>query len=653
MMVLAMFVSTQPTQAAVTSANWVSVSAGYQHTCAIDSVQRVSCWGVNDSGDLGNGTNDIVEVPTVIKTTSDIVDVKFAQVSASYTHTCALSTVGLAYCWGSNDQGQLGNPSIATSSNVAVPVDTTGVLNGVVLTQIDAGINHTCALDASGNAYCWGANDDGQLGNGTTDPSSSPVSVDTSGVLSGVPLAQISVGSILTCALDTSGLAYCWGYGPDGQIGDGQGRTINPSPVAVDTTGVIGSTVLTQISVGDSSVCAADSAGNYFCWGLNDQGQLGDGTTTKALSPIQVATAGVLTSGKSVSLSTGGTFACSITDVGVVGCWGDGLLGQLGNGDTSTSGSPVDVMHTGAAVLAGVKAVQISSGYAHVCVVGNTHHLYCWGLNDNGQLGTGSDTTVATGIPVLALDPPILGPVLVGDINVTVEGVVGEALAEMDISAQISGAALSYQKISGSLPPGVSLSRSDGLLSGKPTASGSFTSVISASNTGGSILINLTINVAKASTTPTDGVVVIDKLGASGKTKNVEINKKGILFPRLTTMYAGPITGTATVLYKDLTTNKLGKFQCVFKTFGQLKAFKKIKMKGKKFPSHDYTTKKGCQLSPAVRKTLAKGKVRIKIKLHFVRHWPTNYKLKTPAGRKILPQNISIVITAGAGKISN
>jgi hypothetical protein len=161
-----------------------------------------------------------------------------------------------------------------------VPVDTSGVLAGETLTGIAATVSgaFTCAVDAAGAAYCWGINFFGQLGDGTNASSSVPVAVDTSGALAGKTLTQVTVGGDQACALDSAGAAYCWGGNYDGELGDGSASS--PSvPVAVDTSGALAGKTLTQVSAGGFWTCAIDTSGDAYCWGSNSTGQLGDDST--------------------------------------------------------------------------------------------------------------------------------------------------------------------------------------------------------------------------------------------------------------------------------------------------------------------------------------------------------------------------------------
>ncbi len=214
-----------------------------------------------------------------------------ATISAGTSHSCAIRS-GSAYCWGSNANGQLGNNS-AISSPAPVAVYTGGVLSGVTLTQISAGNGFSCALASTGTAYCWGSNANGQLGNNSTAQSNVPVAVSTSGALSGKTLTQVDAGQNAACALTSAGAAYCWGANGSGQLGDGNSFQ-SLVPVAVTTAGVLNGVTLTQITVGPVYACALGSTGTAYCWGGNGSGQLGNNSVTQSNVPVAVTTSGVL-----------------------------------------------------------------------------------------------------------------------------------------------------------------------------------------------------------------------------------------------------------------------------------------------------------------------------------------------------------------------
>ncbi len=215
-------------------------------------------------------------------TSGVLTGVTLTQVTAGPAYACALGSTGAAYCWGADGNGQLGNGSAGVTYN-PLPV---AVVTSVTFTQITAGSGFTCALSTTGAAYCWGANGNGQLGNGSTSQSTVPVAVSISGVLSGIALIQITQGSNFTCALASASSAYCWGGGLSGQLGNNS-TTGSLVPVAVYTGGVLAGKTLTQVSAGVNvnDACAVDSTGAAYCWGINSSGQLGNPAPDSARPP--------------------------------------------------------------------------------------------------------------------------------------------------------------------------------------------------------------------------------------------------------------------------------------------------------------------------------------------------------------------------------
>jgi alpha-tubulin suppressor-like RCC1 family protein len=349
-----------------------AVSAvGYGHTCALTTGGGAKCWGWNLYGQLGHGTTADSSTPVDVFITGGV-----SAVSAGGAHACALTTGGGAKCWGRNDLGQLG---IGTTANSSVPANVTGLTSGVA--TVSAGGLHTCALTTGGGVKCWGDNTLGELGNGTaTGPEScsfSPCSrtaVDVTGLTSGV--ATVSGGNGHTCALTTGGGVKCWGSNGYGQLGNG---TTTNSSTPVDVTGLTSG--VAAVSAGGYHTCALTTGGGVKCWGANSDGQLGNGTTTSSSTPVDVTG---LTSGVAAA-SAGSNDTCALTTGGGVKCWGDNSYGQLGNGTTTDSSTAVDV--TG--LTSGVAAV---SAGLHACAVIAGGGLKCWGDNFYGQLGNGTTT---------------------------------------------------------------------------------------------------------------------------------------------------------------------------------------------------------------------------------------------------------------------
>jgi len=310
------------------------IAAGGGFTCALDSGGAAYCWGINTWGNLGDGDTTSSDVPVAVDTDGALAGKTLTQITVGGEHACALDSGGAAYCWGLNSSGELGRGG-TTDSSVPVAVAVGGVLAGKTLSHITAGDESTCALDTAGAAYCWGLNNYGQLGNGSGVVSSTvPVKVDAGGPLAGKALVQITAGLDHACALDTTGVAYCWGAA--GLIGDG-GNAGSRVPVAVDTSGALAGKTLTQISAGESDACALDTTGTAYCWGGNAYGELGDGSTAAASAPVPVETSGTL-AGKILTQITAGGAAdhtCSVDTAGAIYCWGDDDGGDLGNNTNS------------------------------------------------------------------------------------------------------------------------------------------------------------------------------------------------------------------------------------------------------------------------------------------------------------------------------
>ncbi len=368
-----------------------TISGSVAHTCALTSSGSVLCWGSNEYGQLGNGSTANSTAPV------QAVGIPSAAVSVTtgYNSTCALTDAGNVWCWGDNASGQLGNGTF-TESRVPIEVlDSAGSapLSGVI--AIAAGQYHTCAVSSAGAALCWGDNAKGELGNGNEVASNLPVQV--SGLASGV--AAVSAGSNFTCAVTTTGNSSCWGEGVSGQLGNGDVTGSSIPTTVLDSTGNAPLGGVVAISAGFENACALTSSGTVLCWGANNSGQLGNGTTS-ALSNVPVEVVDL--TGQSamrdvVAISSGLDYNCATTGSGSAQCWGTNENGQLGNGNTTNSATPVTVSGLSSGVIA------ISAGYRHTCAVTNSGSATCWGFNLNGQLASGNTTTSYTPAPVLGV----------------------------------------------------------------------------------------------------------------------------------------------------------------------------------------------------------------------------------------------------------
>jgi alpha-tubulin suppressor-like RCC1 family protein len=345
------------------------ITAGEDHTCTVTSGQGVRCWGMNLGGELGNGSRSSSLIPVdVAGLTSGV-----SGVEAGDFHTCALTTAGGVKCWGSNAGGVLGNGSTTVDS--LVPVDVAGLATGVA--AIAAGQGYTCALTTGGGVKCWGSNSAGQLGNGST--TDSPAPVDVVGLTSGV--TAIAASDIHTCALTSTGGVKCWGDNTFGRLGTvSTSSSLVPVDVAGLTSGVTG------IAAGYDFTCAITTDGGVKCWGLNDGGELGDGTGDTSYTAVSV----VGLTHRTTEIAAGNGHTCALSIKGGVECWGL----YLGNGSTSLSYTAVPVP----ALKSGVEA--IAAGKNHTCALMSAGGIKCWGGNSFGQLGDGTKIDRRTPVDV-------------------------------------------------------------------------------------------------------------------------------------------------------------------------------------------------------------------------------------------------------------
>jgi alpha-tubulin suppressor-like RCC1 family protein len=299
--------------------NAIAISSGDGDTCALLAGGKVDCWGYNYQGQLGNGTTENSSVPVAVSGITNAI-----AIAAGGEYACALLSGGSVKCWGFDSYGALGNGE--TPEHISTPVAVTGITNA---TAIAAG-NQTCALISGGNIKCWGYNYRGTLGNGTHENSSTPVSV------TGITNATaIDSGYNDVCAVLSTGRVNCWGANNSGELGNG---TNKESDVPVEVTGI---TNATQVTARSNEVCALLSTGSIKCWGNDEVGQLGDGIVTGE-SETPVAVTGI-TNATAVSGGVG-PFTCALLNGGSIDCWGENQYGVLGNGTTHNSSIPVSVI---------------------------------------------------------------------------------------------------------------------------------------------------------------------------------------------------------------------------------------------------------------------------------------------------------------------
>ncbi|MDY0000199.1 MAG: hypothetical protein RBU30_02775 [Polyangia bacterium] len=364
----------------------LQVAAGGGHTCALTSEHKLYCWGSNNQGQIGTGSS-IQEY-----TSPQLVEILPAlthaieRVTAGSGHTCATISDGRLFCWGENVFGQLGTGN-------TYEVRSPHILNGFggvgepKVRSVAAGMWHTCALDGDGRVYCWGANNYGQLGVGSSDLySTTPLEVGLS-----ERAVAIALGAVHTCAIAATGSLYCWGDNQWGELGDGT-RVNRNLPTLVSFEEVYGSMPeVYQVALGGAHTCALIRTQDateplVSCWGINYHGQLGvDVAGGEVYSALPVSSTALQDSGALPSrLAVGQNSTCVLDDDGTAWCWGDNTVGQLGNGQygsTTRTAELVDVQFPGAI---------LSMGENHACLTSREDgSLWCWGSNLSGQLGLG------------------------------------------------------------------------------------------------------------------------------------------------------------------------------------------------------------------------------------------------------------------------
>ncbi len=353
------------------------ISVGWSNTCALlMTTGGIRCWGLNGGGQLGDGKFADSSSPVGV---SGLASGRIS-VAVGGAHVCALSGRGGVKCWGRNDRGQLGS---GTNADQNTPIDVAGLPEEVV--AVAAGKDHTCALTFHGGVKCWGANEFGQLGNGTTADSAKPV--DVSGLSEGI--SAIAMGGGHTCALTRNGGVKCWGSNKYGQLGDG---TLENHSAPVDVSGLTAD--VNSVSAGGFHTCAMVSGVTLKCWGWNAYGQLGDSTATDRTMPANV----MWLAGTPALVSAGYDFTCAIMRSGSLRCWGNNEFGQLGDGSTTTHQTPVDVRGLK------YKVIFLAAGFYSTCAVTTDGQSKCWGNNIYGQLGNGATSNSNMPVDVIGLE---------------------------------------------------------------------------------------------------------------------------------------------------------------------------------------------------------------------------------------------------------
>ncbi len=368
--------------------HFVAVTAGVDHVCALTDRGEAFCWGSNEFGQLGNGSHDSIPHPTPVRVAGDVT---FAMLAAGLTHTCGIARDGVAYCWGANDTAQIGDGTVLQPRSTPVRVAT-----DVRFAMIGPGGGHTCAVTVDGVGYCWGGNWHGQLGVGNRDGDEAapccyrlPLPIRTE-----LRLRSATAGGINSCAVAVDGKAYCWGSPQEGRLGTGAGDAVNKSADKTVPTAVAGDTTFGTVLPRAWHTCALSTTHVPLCWG---------GNMLQAGPPIPTR---VATDRRFTAVTTGHFHDCGITLDGSAYCWGTNTDGELGDGTTRDTAAPQRVAtdRRFISIAAGGSLFVEKPGdvktWGFTCGLTTEGAILCWGDNRHGALGNGSTNRTLTPTPV-------------------------------------------------------------------------------------------------------------------------------------------------------------------------------------------------------------------------------------------------------------
>jgi len=371
------------------------LDAGAYHSCAVLDDGSLRCWGFNADGQLGYGNTNTIgddETPGSVGPVNFGPGRTVKAISAGDYHTCAVLDDGSVRCWGYGGDGRLGygNTNNVTDPRSVGPVD---LGPGRTATAISAGAGHTCAVLDDGSVRCWGYGGDGRLGYGNTNNVTDPGPVGPVDLGQGRTAKAVTAGSAHTCALLDNGTVRCWGYAYDGNLGYSNTKNVgdNKTPGAVGPVDLGAGRTAKAITAGQRHTCALLDNGSVRCWGYGLDGRLGygntdaigDNETPGSVGPVDLG------AGRTAKALTAGTaHTCAVLDDGSVRCWGNGGNGRLGYGDLMDIGDNEAPGSAGPVDLGPERtATAITAGGAHTCARLDNGSVLCWGDGSNGQLG--------------------------------------------------------------------------------------------------------------------------------------------------------------------------------------------------------------------------------------------------------------------------
>ncbi len=364
-----------------------AISANGDTTCALLSGGAVRCWGDNFFGQLGLGNTDNIgdnETPT----TNVTLGVSATAVSVGFEHVCALLAENAIRCWGRNAFGQLGIANTTDIGDTEIPMVNVN-LGGATPTTVSAGGAHTCTVITGGAVRCWGYNSTGQLGLANTTDIGDTENPTANVNLATIPATAVTSGADHTCALLNPAYLRCWGSNNAGQLGLGNTTIIGDNENPTLNTQLLGTTA-TAVAAGGNHSCAL-LGGAVRCWGYGLDGQLGLGNTDD-IGDNESPTTNVNLGVNATAITAGDFHTCALLSGGAVRCWGYGGFGQLGLGNIDDIGDNESPTLT--SNLGGATATAITAGDSHTCALLTGGAVRCWGYGFFGQLGLGNTTII-------------------------------------------------------------------------------------------------------------------------------------------------------------------------------------------------------------------------------------------------------------------
>jgi len=375
------------------------VSLGFYHSSAITSEGRIFTWGGNNYGQLGDGTTTDRYNPTEITSNFTLnIGETITETSLGYYHSSAITSEGKIFTWGANLNGQLGDGT-QIDKDIPTAITSNFSLNmGETITSVSLGYYHSSAITSEGRIFTWGFNYFGELGDGTTIFKKTPTGITNNFNLNiGETVTSVSLGHGYSSAITSEGRIFTWGGNLDGQLGNATTSGYDANPLPIEITGNFSlntGEIVASVSLGDSHSSVMTSEGRIFTWGKNEYGQLGDGTATNRDTPTLITSNFSLNIGETItSASLGSNYSSAITSEGRIFTWGYNRRGQLGDGSYNLDPNSIPTEITSNFSLnIGETITETSLGFYHSSAITSEGRIFTWGDNYHGKLGDGTAT---------------------------------------------------------------------------------------------------------------------------------------------------------------------------------------------------------------------------------------------------------------------